>query len=314
MRWTKFTLSTVAGAALAAAAFSPTTARATGDMIGSLGSGGVAKGDISLKAGETDRIGADLDAGTTADIAFSASFQATLVFTDPDGKTVNTGFTSGTKLKLKAFPIATAGTYAFAVSSADGSQGVYSLVVKENWAKTIPIDGFGRQTIDFSMPASGKISAVVTRGKSAPGRPRILDLSSPGGPLLPAPIEPKGNSVKLPAVPTTQAGWYHLTVAADDSISSFQGKITRTVRASKPAHVSLINGIDAVSWSNAGVDNVFKRNCAGCHSWAGSWGGARAYARNALGRMKSGNMPPGGRVPAEQISLVQQWIATGTAR
>ena len=64
----------------------------------------------------------------------------------------------------------------------------------------------------------------------------------------------------------------------------------------------------------AGVDNVFKRNCAGCHSWAGSWGGARAYARDSLGRMKSGNMPPGGRVPGEQISLVQQWIATGTAR
>lgn len=309
-------IATLVGAVAAAAALPAATAHAKGDAGGTLGSGGIAKGDISMDAGETDRVTVDLGLGSILDVSYSSTFSTSLVLTDPDGIPVDLGFNPGaSRMKRKSLPVSRPGTYEFTISSADGSQGTYSLVAKQRWPKTIPVAGSGQQVIDFGMPTSGKVSVVVTRTRTASGQPRILSLVDPGdNSLLPGVVEPKKDTAKLPPVTTNLAGTYHLTVTATDSTSSWSGKVTRTVRTPRAASLRLTNGLDRISFADAGVDDVFRRQCAGCHFWASNYPGARGYATVSLAKMRSGNMPPGGGVPKAQIDLVQSWISTGYAR
>ena len=60
-------IATLVGAVAAAAALPAATAHAKGDAGGTLGSGGIAKGDISMDAGETDRVTIARSRTVTAD-------------------------------------------------------------------------------------------------------------------------------------------------------------------------------------------------------------------------------------------------------
>lgn len=316
MNWQRILIATLVGGAVAATTLVPATpASAKGDNTGTLGSGGVAKGDISKDPGETDRVQVDLDAGATIDVTFSASFDAAVSFTDPDGFDVDLGNAPGTPPRAKGFVVPKSGTYDFTISSADGAQGLYTLVVKQKWARTFTITGSGSAVVDVAMPALGRIGCVATRVKDSPGQPIIVSLKAPDdADLLHAPIQPKRNSAKLGLTQTTTAGIYRLALSTTDGSSAWTGKVTRAVKSPKPGKLNLANGLDPVSFAADGVGDVFRRQCAECHGWAASYSGARSYARNAAGRMRSGNMPPQGRVPADQIALVNTWIATGLGR
>ena len=72
-------------------------------------------------------------------------------------------------------------------------------------------------------------------------------------------VEPKKDTAKLPPVTTNLAGTYHLTVTSTDSTSSWSGKVTRTIRNARAASLKLSNGLDRISFADAGVDDVFRR-------------------------------------------------------
>lgn len=314
MNWKLLSISLVAGAALAAGLASPDAARAAGDMSGSLGSGGVCKGDISMEAGETDRITVDLVQGATLSLAFSTGFATKLGFFGPDGETIDLGYTGERKVKFPAQTVQKSGTYRFEISSTDGSQGFYTLTAKQTWPKSVAVSGSGTSDVNVGMPLGGKISAKISRAKNAPGQPRILSLRNPAQDnLIPAPIEPKGNTVKLSPVETTIGGTYTLSIGATDGSSPWLGKVTRVAPRLKPQSIEISNGIDQISYAGSDVATIFKKRCGECHSWANSYGGVKAYAKSAYGKIRSGSMPPSGRLPAEQASLINQWIQTGRA-
>jgi hypothetical protein len=228
---------------------------------------------------------------------------------------VDLGSTGGTRMKVRDIQVAKTGTYSFSISSSDGTQGIYTLLVQPRWAKSLVVSGTGYGEIDVPMPASGKISAVISRERNAPGQPRILSLFDPSdADLLKAPIEPKKNTVKLGPTAVSLAGNYRLIVNSTDGGSNWNGSVKRVAPRVKPTRISLSNGLDAISWANDGVDNVFKRNCAPCHSWAASYASARGYAAASYGKIKAGSMPPSGRLPAQQVGLIQSWIQTGKNR
>ena len=314
MRLVKITLAAAAAALAAASVLAPAgVARAVGSTGGSLGAGGVARGDVSMQSGETDVVTCDLAAGCVLDVTLRAGFTAAMTLTDPDGAPVDLGFDSGRSLKVRALPIGRAGTYEFAVSSADGSQGTYSLALKPKWVKKMPLAGAGQVTFDFAMPANGKVTALVKRVKGVPGQPQILGLVAPDGSNLSGAIQPKRNSAKLPPTTTTSNGTYSLTVTATDGASAWTGYVARSVPRVPVTQLRLANGLDAVRFTD-GVDKIFAARCAGCHSWAASYQGVRSYATASYGRIASGNMPPDGRLANDQIRLIQSWIQTGRSR
>jgi hypothetical protein len=309
-----FAATAALSSALSVAAFvvPATEARAVGSTSGDLNSGGVVTGDISTQAGESDVITADLVAGSDVDVTFSAAFQARVVVSDPLGAPVDTGFTEGRSFRLRSFTVPATGTWTFTVSSADGSQGNYTLVVKPKWAKTMAVAGTGQETFEFTMPANGSVSAVITRERNAPGQPQIVGLYEPGGAnLLTGTLQPVKNTVKLPVTQTTTNGTYQLTVTSTDGTSGWKGVVKRSVPKVPPTRLKLANGIDAISYSQDGIDQIFSRRCGSCHFWANGFPGVRSYASLSLGRIKSGSMPPDGRLPNDQIQLIQAWIGTG---
>lgn len=314
MHWKTISFATFTAAALAVASV-PALAGG-GDAVGSLGTGGVLKGDISMTAGETDRITIDLVAGAPLDVTLSARFVASFSMSDPDGEPVTLPSAGGRLVRARGLAVAKTGTYTFTVSSSDGSQGLYTLTAGQRWSKAVPISGSGQATIDLPMPSAGKIAATITRQKGAPGQPRILSLFDPtGADLLAAPVEPVRNTVRLAPTPAQVNGTFRLVVTATDGSSPWKGLVKRIVPRTKPTRSSITNGIDAISFSEDGVGTFFKKTCGPCHSWAGSYSSMRGYASAAYGKMKSGSMPPGGgRIPAAQMSLVQSWIQTGRAR
>jgi len=290
----------------------PRMARAQGgDASGALGSGGTAHGDIAKRAGETDHVTIELDAGATLVVDLRATFQATLVLADPDGAPVDLGTTAGTRLSA-SIPVATAGLYTFAIASADGTQGIYALRVRQSWPHTIAISGSGAQEVDVPMPAGAKLSGVVGRRRGASGAPRIDGLLDPNGmEMLAEPLEAKGNVVRMPPASTTAAGVYRLRIGTTDGSSAWTGTLRRRVPHQAPTSLRLANGLDALSFRADGVGAVFSTHCAPCHGWATSYGSVRGNARAALGRMLSGAMPPGGGLSRAEIALVQAWIKTG---
>ena len=295
--------------ALGTIAFCADVARAEGDATGSLAAGGTAHGDISSRAGEHDGITVDAGQGATLRVSLRASFAARLEVTDPDGAPA--GVASGRRIDL-ALAVATAGTYTLAVQSADGSQGTYTLAAKPQWPRTIQIAGAGQHAIDVGLPAGAKLSCIVTGARGAAAPPRIVGLDGPdGAPLLAGVIEPRGSIARLGPTVAPTAGIYRLTIAPSDGASAWSGRVVRTLPRLRPVALRLTNGLTPISFRAGGVGAVFAQHCAGCHGWATSLDGVRAYASGALSRMASGSMPPSGGVSAREIALVRTWIATG---
>ena len=284
---------------------------AAGDASGSLGSGGRAKGDISRGANETDRTTVDLVEGARLTLRFSAGFQPTFVLTDPNDAPVDLGAQSGTRVQVTDLPVPATGTYTATISSADGSQGFYSLAVRQVWSRKLTVSGSGLQRLDVPMPPGGRLAAAV---HGAAGQPEISALEDPaGGALLTAPIVTSGHTAKLPATTTPVGGIYHLTVDTADHASPWTATLTRTTPASPATQLKLSNGLDVVSYSNDGVGALFARRCGRCHGWASSYAGVRSYVFRALGRIQSGSMPPDGPLARTDVALIRAWIATGRA-
>ncbi len=309
MRMTVCTAVLVAGVA-AATAFGPSSAFATGDATAELAQGGTVKGDISTQAEETDRIGFDLIAGEPFDVRFAAGFSATLTFTDPDGATVSLPFTQGgRKLKAKGLVATKTGRHEFRIGSADGSQGTYKLQAKAAWAKTLKVGPVTTQTmLDIPMPGDSAISAIF-KGPAV----TVNQVVAPDAAVIAAGVTGNAKVVKLPPTTCDLPGVYHIDVSVQ--VGTFSGLVTRILPKVAPTNVSIANGLDRISFADSGLDQYFKARCASCHFWASGYGGVRAYAKDSLGRMRSGNMPEGGpRAPNDTNALLEQWIKTGYGR
>jgi hypothetical protein len=294
--------------------FAPPGAYAKGNNAGDLGSGGRVKGDISRDAGETDLIAVTLDEGAALTIRFSASFTAHLVVSGPDGSPVDVGAKDGSRVIVPGRLVATGGRYEIAISSADGSQGLYSLVVKQGWPRTLTVAGAGRQVVDVALPAQAKLACVVRAAPGAAGHPEIVALDDPADTgLLQSPIVATRNAAKLPATPVTLSGVYHLTVDATDGTSAWKAIVTRALPAATRTSLDLKNGLDQVSFRDDGVGAVFSRRCSDCHGWATSYGGVRAHLDRALARISQKSMPPGGGLSDREIALIVSWVRTGKA-
>jgi hypothetical protein len=308
MTWRRITV-TLLG--IAATLLSAGRARAKGDNAGSLGSGGRARGDISKDPGETDRITVDLAAGATLSVVFSASFHAEVSLAGQDGAPVDLGPRKGSAIRAKGIPVPTTGTYAFAVSSTDGSQGLYSLKVTQSWPRVIAVSGSGTSVVDVGMPAGGKIACVVRDTSGAAGEAQILSLRDPGGTnILPQAIGSRGAVARLAPTAAPGAGVYQLTLGTSGA-SAWSARVTREAPPVPQARLVLTNGLNTISFAADGVGGVFLRHCSSCHSWASTYGGVRAYVFGALGRMQSGSMPPSGGVSANEVALVREWVHTG---
>lgn len=282
--------------------------RAQGDNAGTLPSDGRVRGDVSMLAGETDRIAFHLDAGANLSLLVTAGFRAAVTLTDPDGNPVDLGSASGTRIVVKDHPIAIGGDYTLAIASADGTQGLYGVTVKQRWARSLAIEGTGPTTVDVAMPAGARFTGVVHGTAAAP---RITSVRGPADDeLLTAPIGTGGKVTKLPAITAAVAGTYRLSIAPSDA-SAWSGTVRRALPFAAPARLDLRNGLDAVSFAGDGVGQLFRNRCSGCHGWAGSYGSVRGYASRAIGRIKAGIMPPGGGLSKADIALVQAWISTG---
>lgn len=309
MRMTACTAVLAAGV-VASMAFGSSDAFATGDATADLGQGGSAKGDISTQVGETDRVGFDLVAGEPFDVRFAAGFSATLTLTDPDGGSVTLPFTTGgRKLKAKGLIAAKTGRHEFRIGSADGSQGTYKLQAKAAWEKTLKVGPVTTQAmLDIPMPGDSAISAIF-KGPTV----TVNQVVAPDDAVIAAGVAGTPKLVKLPPTACELPGVYHIDVSVE--VGTFSGVVTRVLPKIAPTNVSIANGLDRTSFTDSGLDQYFKARCASCHFWASGYGGVRAYAKDSLGRMRSGNMPQGGpRAPNDTNALLEQWIKTGYGR
>ena len=304
----------VAAAAIASLAMRPAHG-ATG-TTGELGQGGTAKGDISKTAGDIDKIGVQLVAGTQIDVRWTGGFTGDVHFFDPDGLEVDLGFAAGKSDSVSAWPVPANGRYEFRIASADGTQGFYTLKVTQSWAKTVEFTGTGDSTFEVLMPVSSSLKGKV---ETLPGasNPSLVSLRSPADEemLLNPPLVGTPGVVKMKSIACPATGRYRLSVTASGGTQEFAVTLKRRTPPIPITRINIRNGLDQISYANDGVENYFDLRCASCHSWAGSYAGVRAYANLALSRMKSGNMPQGGpRADAGTISLVTEWIQTGYGR
>lgn len=282
---------------------------------GQLLAGGVARGDISSEAGDADTIGIDLDAGEKLSVRWSSGFKASVTLTDPSGAPVAIGLDGTTAGSVTSIPVATAGRHLFTIASSDGTQGRYTLTARGTWDKTVVLDGTGQASFDVPMPAD---SVVKGRVQPLPGaaNPNILSLTAPGGaPLLANPVVGTPGLAKLPPIRCADAGAYRIGVSATGGTLAFRATLKRSVRREATTRIDLSNGLSGPSFANDGIGDYFRRTCAGCHSWAGSYATVRFAAIQSLGRMRSGNMPPGGpRTSKTMLTLIDAWTRTGYGR
>ena len=302
-------------AACAAALFAPARpADAVTGVSGDLGTGGIVKGDISRDATDMDSITVSLQEGQTIGLKWKSMFSADVHFTDPNAQPVGFSTESQRMGLIDGYVVPLTGTYTFTIASLDGSQGTYSLKILPKWDKVVKFDGTGPMTFDVPMPLNGTLKGVVRAAKGSTD-PSITSLTSPEETeLLAAPVTGK-TVAKLPAVTATEAGVYHLSATAAGGATQYSVALKRIAAPTIPAKVDLRNGIDVISFSGDGIDDYFQQRCVSCHDWARSYNGVRAFARDALGRMKTGNMPKDGpRTDAAFLSLFSQWISTGYAK
>ena len=295
----------VSGVLLAAAP----AARAVGNNAGELGGAGIATGDISREPGETDRVGVDFVAGVPTRIGFRAGFAPLLVVTGPDDAPVDLGpGTRGRVFRVADFRAPVSGRYEFAISSADGTQGAWTLAVRPVRKKKERVAGAGDGTIAVAMPADGILSAKF-RASSPPSIVRVTD---PDGAVILGPIAGTSAVVKLPSTAVALPGTYVVEIHVEDGTAAWSGKLTRLVPKVPQVELHLTNGLSPILFEADGIGALFSNRCGGCHDWARSYSGVRGYARDAVSRMKSGSMPKSGaRVPASDIALVEMWIETG---
>jgi len=300
-------------AAIVAAGFSP--ARGAADATGNLAEGGTAKGDISKTVGETDTVGVELYRGVRVNIRWTSDFQANVGLFGPDASQIAIGLDATTSAAVNGWTAPSTGHYEFRITSADGSQGHYTLKVRPFWDKTVVVDGSGQSAVEFPMPAASRVKGRVQPRPGA-SNPSILSLTSPSGSeLLVGPVVGTPGVAKLKTINCDAAGIYSLTAQAAAGTGDFRVTLKRAVPRIPLTTANISNGLTAVSYANDGVKSYFDHTCAGCHSWAGSYSGVRSFASLAVGRMSAGSMPLGGpRASPAQIALVKSWIATGYAK
>lgn len=307
-RRTTLLLGAAALAALASAA--TREAGAVGDTNAELGVGGTIRGDISTEAGEADTVGVTWVAGEPLDIVWSAGFHSALTLTDPDGLEVDLGV-QGDRFRKRGFVAPKSGRFRFRVASSDGTQGFWTLSVRPAWPKKVAVQGTGDGSVTVAMPAGASMSGKI-RGTAAP---TLLALMDPGDQQILGPVAPKKNTVTLPRTTAALDGAYTLQVDVADPSTAWSGTIVRKVRRAKLGRFSVTNGLTPVSFETDGVGKLFAKDCGSCHDWARSYVGVRSVARESLSRMRSGNMPKDApRTGAADLSLVEQWILTGSNR
>ncbi len=299
----------VAGAGL----FGPRAALAEGSATGDLGAGGTVAGDISMAAGEEDRIGVDLAEGQVLDVTFSAAFTASVRLVDPQGAAVAAEFGSGKKTTVKGLRVTATGRHEFRVSSADGTQGVYSLLAKPSWPKVVTVEGTTPSDAPVLVGRGSSVKGTVVTVPAKAFTPRVVSFTSPGGAdLLAAPAEGK-NGVARFAVVASETGSHRLAIDAASGGGAF--RCAMKVKAPRVAlrKVDVRNGLSGVSFEADGVGALLKSRCVECHAWAGSYAAARPFAKAAASRVRKGNMPQGGqRLAAAEVALIDQWARTGT--
>lgn len=302
---------TAAAALGTALAFVAGTAFATGSASADLGAGGTAKGDISTVDGETDTITVHMLEGEPFDVKFKAGFSAGFEIRDPDGAAVEIAFTPGGRSFTASGLVAEKeGAYDFLVTSTGEDQGFWKLSVKPAWPKSVAVGPIGQQTVSLPILGGSVVSGVF---RAAPGATvNIPGLYDPQQVRLTAPVVGTGRTAKLPATNCPTSGTHTLDVGA--SSGEMTGVVTIKVPRIETTNATLNNGLAPVSFDGDGVADVFRQQCAGCHSWAAAYPGVRGLARQSLSLMKAGKMPTNGRVPTAQIQLVDAWIRTGMQR
>ena len=295
-----------------------TPALAEGPESAELGAGGAVKGDISSTPGEEDRIGIDLVAGSELSVKFVPKFKPEFELLDPDGQPFPLAAPKGTKTIAKGIPISVSGHYEFRIAATEGTQGGYKLAAKTAWAGKLSFDGSSGDTIEVTMPAGARVKASVKAVQSPGYVPRIDGLSGPDDAELSGPFEGRGSKASMPWVTGTIGGAHRLTVGASEGSGSFRVVLKRKVAKASAAKLDITNGINSISFAEDGVAEIFANRCASCHSrnhsWAATYAGVTGRLSDAFSRIQRGSMPPDGRLPATEISLIEQWIKTGRNR
>lgn len=311
-RWSAAALATAAAGA--AALFGASDARGQGSQIGELGAGGSVQGDISKDAGEEDRIGLDLAAGSTLDVKLAAAFAADISLLGPSDAPTGADFGASAAKSLAAWPVTTTGKYHVVIRSADGSQGLYTLTAAATWPTKVTLTGASGGTVSVGLPAGAAVKGTVSSVPGGAWDPRVMAITAPGGSnLLAAPVTGAKGIARIPKTATSVAGLHSITVDGGTAGGQFQAAITVKAKKAKPTKLDLRNGLTVVGFAADGIGQMMKDyNCVACHAWAANYAGVKLYAKRALPRIQTGQMPAGGpRLPADAVSLFQQWIATG---
>jgi len=313
----RWVASIVALIAAGGALYGARDARGQGSQIGELGAGGTAQGDISRSAGEEDRIGIDLAAGSTLDVKLTAAFAADVALLAPDDADTGASFGTAATKALTGWPVTSTGRYHLVVRSADGSQGLYTLTAQPTWAKKVTLTGSMGASVSVGLPAGAAVKGTISSMPAGTWDPRVMSFMAPGGiDLLGAPVTGTKGVARVSKIATTVAGMHSITVDGGTAGGQFQAALTVKAKKVKPAKVDLRNGLTQVSFASDGVAKMMAdHGCVGCHAWAANASSLKPFAKRALPRIQSGQMPLGGaRLSAAEVALFQQWIATGTAQ
>lgn len=297
--------------AAGAATTIPSDASAAAGATGALGAGGTAKGDISLDAGDEDRITVDLVQGSPLAAKFTSTFPAAVTFTDPNGATIDLGWGTGTTRSVKAFVVPSTGRFTFRVSALS-SQGTYSLAASVKWAKKMTVRSAVGQSVVIGLPQgttfTGRVAAVPAKSWD----PVLESLMTPMGEFLPFPVQGAKGVAKLSKTIAPGAGAHTLVVGGGSPGGAFQASFALKVPKVKPTAIDLSNGVTPVKYEADGVRTLLVARCGACHTWVQSAAQAKAHAKPSLSRVKSGNMPQGGqRLDGAEVQLIADWIATG---
>lgn len=299
-------------ASAAVVAFPGSPARAVSGATGNLVRGGSATGDISLDAGDEDRVTIDLVAGATLTAKFASTFAADVRFIAPGGAEVDLGWGTGAKRTAKAFTVAATGRHEFRIKAASG-QGTWSLAAAAKYPKKVALSGTTGGAVTWSMPSGASVSGKVAAFPAKSWDPVIDGVSSPGGSnLLPAPVQGSKGLAVLPKVTAGQDGPCEMTVSGGSAGGAFRAALTLVVPKSALSKLALANGLTKISYEADGVKALLTTRCAACHTWTVSAATVKPHAKQSLARVVSGNMPQGGpQLPAADVALLRQWIDTG---
>jgi hypothetical protein len=304
----------LAAAACAAVLAGPGSARGQSSAIGELGAGGTAQGDISNTAGEEDRIGIDLGQGSALTATLTATFTSEIDLLGPNDAATSASFGAAATKSLVAWQVPESGRYHFRIRSADGSQGTYKLTAQAAWPSRLALDGQAGGALQVALPAGASVKGTISATPAGSWDPAVSSFMAPNGVnLLASALQGAKGIVRLPKTTTSAAGMHAIAVGGPVAGATFVATLTVKPPKTKPAKIDIRNGLAGVSFAQDGVAQMLVNdNCTKCHAWASTYAGAKQYARLALPRIQSGQMPAGGpRVSAADLSLFKQWVATG---